>query len=65
MNPDRMTFHSTQTRNGRWKTHCPYVNVTATAKTRSEAIQRCVTESFKRFYELDCENRYPNQEGTP
>lgn len=58
MNPDKMVFNTTQLRDGRWKTHCPYVDVSATAKGRADAIQRCVTESFKRFYELDANRRY-------
>lgn len=57
MNADAMTFNTTQMRDGRWKTHCSYVDVTSTAKTRADAIQKCVNESFKRFYEMDAERR--------
>lgn len=63
LKPDSMVFNTSQLRDGRWKTHCPYVNVTATAKTRADAIQKCVTESFKRFYEIDAESRFPTAEG--
>jgi hypothetical protein len=64
VNLDRLTFETARQRDGRWVTRCPQLDIRRIAKTRPDAIQACVNESFARAYEIDCESRFPTAEGT-
>jgi hypothetical protein len=63
VNLDNLTFETSRLRDGRWVTRCPQLDIRATAKTRPDAINNCVNDSFRRFYEIDAERRFPNHEG--
>ena len=65
MRLDSLTFKTSRDRDNRWITRCPQLDIRSIGKTRADSIKTCIDKSFRRFYEIDCERRFPTPEGTP
>jgi hypothetical protein len=65
VNIDSLTYRIQRRRDSKWECVCPQLDGVRVVHTdRAEAISRCVREAFTRFYEIDCESRFPPAEGT-